>query len=868
MADLLASYRSTGPGHDEMLQSSGAARAAWDQMADLAQVRTWEQLADRRQDVATLLEDHGARYGTAPEDVAWQLDPLPVIIDEVEWASVETAVRQRAELLDAVLTDLYGERRLLATGVLPQEIVLAHPGFLRAVDGIQIPGPHQLFLYAADLARNADGSWVALSDRAQAPSGLGFAMEDRRVVAHVLAGSYRQARIRRIGPFYHAMRSACEDVAPASAGDSPRVALMTPGPFSETAFDQGYLATMLGLPLVEGEDLVVTDGRVWMRSLSGLEPVDVLIRRVDAEFCDPLDLRGDSRLGVPGLVEAARSGAVTVVNPFGAGVIENPALMTFLPRLARELLGHELQLGSAVTYWCGERSMCSHVIAHLDRLVIRQTMPGGRRVNGWDLTVGERADLAAEIAADPFVWVGQEPVDASTTPTIGADSLEARPTALRTFALARPGGYQVMSGGLARVDRISGELGHTPPPVTAAAEELTDTAMLVPSAEEAAASTPTRATPARPATVSVAKDVWILSAEPQTIQDPWLSDPHAPYRPTVPAISPGAAEDLFWFGRYTERAEATVRLIRAVADRWDDYHLVPHSVGGQTLTVLTTALNEVAAGGSLAETLLDERREGSVAFALARAVRAATGVRDQLSGDTWIALSGVERALARERVRRRRIADSDADLGGVLARSLEGLLALAGIGAEAMVRDVGWALLDVGRRLERAQHLVQVLRATVLDHRDGAVDSMVLESVLIAHESVITYRRRTQSRARLDAFLDLLLLDRNNPRSLTYQLTTLRTDLDSLPTAARNAQVRDQLLADLADLLIEHDAVSLSDTDEAGRRGRLAELLESLDWRLRDLANEIARVHFAHPVPIQWEDAAGTWVPRRDEVIQ
>ncbi|UFU06222.1 circularly permuted type 2 ATP-grasp protein [Ruania halotolerans] len=831
VADLLASYLSTGPGHDEMLQSTGAARAAWDQMADLAQVRSWDQLADRRQDVATLLEDHGARYGAEPHEVPWQLDPLPLILDEVEWAQVEASIRQRAELLDAILTDLYGERRLLATGLLPQEIVLDHPGFLRTVDGITIPGPHQLFLYAADLARNADGSWVVLSDRAQAPSGLGFAMEDRRVVSQVLAGSYRQARIRRIGPFYHAMSSALRDVAPVGAGDEPRIALLTPGPFSETAFDQGYLAQMLGLPLVEGEDLVVTDGRLWMRSLAGLEPVDILIRRVDAEYCDPLDLRGDSRLGVPGLVHAARSGALTVVNPFGAGVIENPALMTYLPRLARELLGEELQLGSAVTYWCGERSMCSHVIANLDRLMIRRTIPGGRQVFGGDLTVGARADLAVEIAADPYQWVGQEPVDASTTPTIGADTLEARPTALRTFALARASGYQVMSGGLARVDRSTTDLAQNPP--------------------------------AQPA---AAKDVWILSAEPQPVQDPWLGGDQSPHQPAVPAISPGAAEDLFWFGRYIERAEATVRLIRAVADRWDDYHLVPGSVGGQTLSILTAALNHVTTDGTLSEALLEEQREGSVAFAVARAVRAATGVRDQLSGDTWIALSSVERALARERVRRLRLADSDADLGGALARSLEGLLALAGIGAEAMVRDVGWALMDIGRRLERAQHLVHVLRATVTDERDRAVDSMVLESVLIAHESVITYRRRTQAHARLDTFLDLLLLDRNNPRSLAYQLTTLRADLDSLPTAAHNAQVRDQLLADLTDLLIEHSATALSGSDETGRRLRLAELLESLDWRLRDLAVEIARVHFAHPVPIQWEDAAGTWVPRREEV--
>ncbi|UFU02802.1 circularly permuted type 2 ATP-grasp protein [Ruania suaedae] len=851
MADLLASYRAAGPGHDEMLQSAGAARAAWDQMADLAQVQSWEDLALRREEVTLLLEDHGVRYGAGhqladgrsddgtdePLDAPWRLDALPLILDEIEWARLEAGLRQRAALLDAILTDLYGERRLLADATLPSELALAHPGFLRAAEGVAIPGPHQLFLYAADLARNADGSWVTLSDRTQAPSGLGFAMEDRRVVSQVLAGSYRQARIRRMGPFFHAMRTALQEVARVGSGDAPRVALLTPGPYSETAFDQGYLATMLGLPLVEGEDLVVQEGRLWMRALGGLEPVDVLLRRVDAEFCDPLDLRGDSVLGVPGLVQAARSGAVTVVNPFGAGVLENPALMTYLPRLARQVLGEELMLGSTATYWCGERSMCSHVIANLDRLVIRETAPGGYLRDGWELTVAERTDLATMISADPHRWVGQEPVAASTTPTIGADALQARPTTLRTFALARPSGYQVLSGGLARVEL----------------DEPTRSAQPEPSSP-----------PLRMAG-SAAKDVWILSAEAQPVQDPWLADDGTPYRPAVPAISPGAAEDLFWFGRYAERAEATVRLVRAVTDRWEDYHLTPASAGGRCLAVLTAALAQVTAEGSLEDVLLAERRPGTVGFAVARAVRAASGVRDQLSGDIWIALSAAERALAGARTARTRPGGT-ADLDGVLTRTLEALLAVAGIGAEGMVRDVGWSLMDIGRRLERAQHLVQVLAATATSRHDRAVDSMVLESVLIAHESIITYRRRSQSTDRLDAFLELLLLDHRNPRSLAYQLSTLRSDFDALPTAAANAQVRDQLLADLDDLLAEQEVSRLAATDEAGQHRPLAELLQSLDWRLRDLGEEIARIHFAHPVPIQWQDAAGTWVPRREEM--
>lgn len=577
MTDLLASYRAAGPGHDEMLQSAGPTRAAWDQMAALAGLDSWDQLEERREDVVTLLEDHGVRYGSDPDDVPWPLDPLPVIIDEEEWVDLEGRLRQRAELLDAIFTDLVTERRLLADGLLPPEIVLAHPGFVRAADGILIPGRHQLFLHAADIVRNADGAWLALSDRTQAPSGMGYVMEDRRVIAQVLAGLYRQARIRRIGPFFHAMREGLQDMAPAGSGDDPRVALLTPGPFSETAFDQGYLSTMLGFPLVEGEDLVVSDGRVWMRSLDELEPVDVIVRRVDAEYCDPLDLLGSSVLGVPGLVEAARTGAVTIVNPLGSGLMENPALLTYLPRLCRALRGEELQLGSAVTYWCGERSMCSHVIANLERLVISSTSPGSAPIHGWELSAHERADLAVRISQTPHQWVGQEPTEASTTPTVGDRRLDARSTVMRTFAVARHEGYQVMSGALARVTSSGGRT-------------------------EALAQTPLG---------NAAKDVWILAAEPQAQLDPWPLDEAEPIVPRgrwANAISPGVAEDLFWFGRYTERTESTVRLIRATSDRWADYHLLPRSTGGRALEVLMSAVGEILGPGSLAELVLEEDR--------------------------------------------------------------------------------------------------------------------------------------------------------------------------------------------------------------------------------------------------------------------
>lgn len=833
MTDLLASYRAAGPGHDEMLQSTGAAREAWAQLADLADLNNSSQLARRAQEVAELVEDNGVSIG--PEQRPWRLDPLPVLLDEHDWSRLETGLQQRAVLLDHILTDLYGAGELLSSGLLPPALVLGQAGFIRAAADIRTPGPRQLFMAGTDLARNADGSWQVLSDRTQAPIGMGYAMQDRRIIAEVLSGLYRRARIRRLGPFFQAMRQAISQVAPAGAGESPRAVLLTPGPFSPSAFDQAYLATMLGYPLVEGEDLVVTDGRLWMRSLGRLEPVDVVLRHVEAADCDPLDLRGDSRLGVPGLVEAARTGAVTVVNGFGSGALENPGLLTYLPRVCRSVLGEELLIPSTVTYWCGERSMCSHVIANLDRLVVRATQPGAAPIRGWHLSRAERADLSVRIATEPHLWVGQERVEPSTTPAVAGARLEARPTQLRTFAVAARESYQVMSGGVARI-----------------AVEGTDVV--------------------GPPEGDVAKDVWVLGSQPYTVSAPWVTE-HAGSLTAHPAsgISPGAARDLFWFGRYAERAEGTARLVRAVSDRWSDFGTDPtstdptaahrHSDGVAALGVLTRVLGSRYGHGTLSNLVLDPKWEASVAFSVSRLARCATSVRDQLSPDTWAALSPLERALSWERRRQERegTLGGNADVAPIAGRVLERLLAISGILAESMVRDVGWFLLDAGRRVERAQQVVDVLQAAVTTQRDPAVDTLVLESVLIGFESVITYRRRYQSHASVSTVLDLVLNDPQNPRSLRFQLTSLAADLAQVPPGPRPASARDALLADLLGVLDELDTRTVTRAEAGGRRGELAQALDAMSWRLRELAEEIARVHFSHTASAPWLDASGTF---------
>lgn len=831
------------------------------------QAPTEQSLQEARDRLDTVLGDHGVTY--AGGDGRWRLDPEPVVVHAAEWAELDAGLVQRAELLDAVLHDLYGPRRLLTDALLPPTAVLSHPGFERAVDGLALPGGRDLVLTATDVVRDEAGRWCAIADRTQAPSGAGYAMEDRRVVAQVMAGVYRQASIARLGPFFHALRHALQDAAPPTATE-PRAVLLSPGPGSETAFDQAYLASMLGLPLVEGADLLVRQGRVWMRGLEGLEPVDVVLRRVDAAWCDPLELHSGSRLGTPGLVRAVRAGTVSVVNPLGSSVLESPAVLAHLPRLARAVLGADLQLASAPTWWCGDDVARRYVLDRLDELVLLPTEagPGVRTVLGWTLSGAERAELAARIEAQPWAWVGQQPVSPGGPEALrgtgsgdagAVDTSAPRAAVLRTYAVAHDATYTVMAGGLARVSDqpvVSSSLG------------------------------------------ARAKDVWVLAPPARSLPEPggWdedvLEDAGLGRGPAT-GISPRTAENLYWMGRYAERAENQARVLRAVIDRWDDYHGRGDLVGGAALDVLAHALvlrdeDEPVPTRlpTLRDLVLDRETPRSVARSVARLNAAAQAARDQLSTDTFGPIARMERALRDERARARTDrpdqptlaeatgpvegspsgaptswqavaalgrdgAAATAGLRPVLERVLESLLAVSGIAAEGLTRDVGWRFLDAGRRIERAQHVLDTLSATAVRAGAADVDELVLESVLLTHESAITFRRRFQAAPQVPAVLDLLVHDRTNPRSLAYSLDRLLVDLEAVPVSSRPVQ-RDHLLRDVTDLEAELDAVAAgSAVGPDGRRGRLAESLDSMRWRLRAAHVEIERVHFSRPAPLR-----------------
>ncbi|HEY6532589.1 MAG TPA: circularly permuted type 2 ATP-grasp protein, partial [Acidimicrobiales bacterium] len=825
--------------YDELSDGVGI-RPHWGRVARSLGEFGRDDLAGRAAETRRLLVDDGVTYNVVSEGASiarpWVLDPVPVVVAADEWAGIEAGMVQRAELFDLILTDLYGPRRLIADGAIPPEVVYGHPGFLRQCDQIRLPGEHQLFHAAFDLARDRDGTWVVLSDRTQAPSGMGYALENRLVVTRVLPDLYRDAEVVRLAAFFRELRSALQRVAPRAA-DVPRIAVLTPGPWSETAYEHGSLASYLGYPLVQGPDLRVRDGRVWVRTLGRLEPVDVILRRVDPPWCDPLELKPESTLGAPGLLEACRTGTVSVVNTLGSGVLENPALLPFLPALSEELLGEPLRMPSAATWWCGEPASLSHVVANIDRLVLKSIAePGRTTVIGSELSGADLAALRARIEAQPFAWVGQEPVEQGSTPTFNGSDLEARRAVLRGFVVSGESGYTVMPGGLTRVASHPDE---------------------------------TRITNQNGAW---SKDTWVLAREPERLTGFWLQpdDVVASMEPET-SMSQRAAENLFWLSRYAERAEDLVRQIRVASDRLLEFAPRTNPAGNGCLAVLLAALTQTSGthpgftgddalpraedpGPELRALLVDGDLQGSVAHSVRSLLNAAAQVRDQLSNDTWLVIGHLERDLAA--LDRLPFAADASALGRVMAA----MLALSGLSAESMVRDDGWQFMEAGRRLERALQVCSLLGATITTRRDPATDSLIIESVLTASESIVTYRRRYRSHAQVETMLDLLLLESTNPRSLTYQVVHLAEAVGAMPDAGVLLQhdidsVVDELrtLVALADtnLLARVDGEDEADLEAIpdASRLRLWAFLGDVSTLLIRLGELLDAAHFDHQLP-------------------
>jgi uncharacterized circularly permuted ATP-grasp superfamily protein/uncharacterized alpha-E superfamily protein len=814
--------------YDEMCSGTGAVRQHWRYLIDSLVTMGPEVLSQRQRDTVRMLRSDGATYNIygTPDGLnrPWELDPVPLLISSAEWADIETGLAQRAELLNLILTDLYGARTLVRKRLLPVELVDGHPGYLRScVVTDQRPVP-TLALYAVDLARGTDGVMRVFNDRSQAPSGAGYALENRTVMSRLIPSLFRDSHPHRLASFFRLMRASLAELAP-DGRDNPRVVVLTPGPLNETYFEHLYLANYLDYTLIEGADLTVRDGRVWLKSVTGLEPVDVILRRVDDLFCDPLELRPDSLLGVAGLAEAARRGRVAVANPLGSGVLESPGLLAFLPRLAKHFLGQELRLPSVATWWCGQTAERDYVLANLHKLVLRPAyrLAGEHSVFGNLLSREELATWRERIKARPHHFVGQELQPPSAAPTLNNGQLEPRPAVLRSFLVASQDTWVVMPGGLTRVGNtidsriVSGQAG------------------------------------------AVSKDTWVLASEPEATES--MLAPALPGFPDSRETLPGvAAENLFWAARYAERADSMIRLLRAIHQRRNENLQLADPVYRSTLEILLRSLTHmsvtypgfVGAGSAerlqspqveITDLVINAKRSGSLAANLAAFMKAAYAVRNLVSTDTRRVINDIGDEVADLQ----RVAANDAQyLQDVLDRIITALLAIAGATGESMSRELGWHFLHLGRRVERALQLISLLRATLVNCMPADVEALLLESVLSVGESLTLYRRRYRERPRLDIALDLLLLDDSNARSLSFQINDIRSHLDALPgQGIRPYKQELRLVMESRTRLSLADATQLAQA-ENGVRSNLESLLAGLGQALGAASSAVADTYFMH----------------------
>jgi uncharacterized circularly permuted ATP-grasp superfamily protein/uncharacterized alpha-E superfamily protein len=749
-----ADYRPAVDVFDEMRAPLGFVRPHWVPFMQRIESIGPGVLNERRDGVRQLLGEHGVTYNAYADGQSaartWELDVLPLLIGASEWAALEAGLIQRTRLLNLVLGDFYGAQQLFHDGILPPALLHANPGFLRQCHGVRPVGDRWLTLHAVDLTRAANGRWWVLSDRTQAPSGIGYTLENRVILSRVLAEEFRAANVQRVASFFARRKDGLRSSAPWSA--SPNIVLLTPGPFTATYFEHVYLARYLGYPLVEGSDLTVRDRRVFIRTIEGLQQVDVIVRRVDDTFCDPLELRGDSFLGVPGLLEAARAGNVSISNALGSGAVESSALLAFLPALAERLLGEDLRIPNVATWWCGQARERDYALKNLHRLVIKPAFvgSGGEPVFGESLDTARRAALADRIRAYPSNYLAQERVPLSTAPVWTGSHLEPRPLTLRCYVCATPDGYAVLPGGLTRVS------------------SSTDSPVV--SSQFGGGS----------------KDTWILAEAP--VDDiSFLDQRGAPVAQVHRSVSVASrvVENIFWLGRYIERLEDTTRLLRVTLSRLagegSPTELAELAIFSECLVALDRLPDECAGripleklSAALHTLLYDREHFGSLRDLLDRVGGLTASVRDRFSADTWRILNHLQTEFPATPPAR---FDAGSAVG-VLHRVIFHLAAFSGMEMENMTRGHAWRFLDIGRRIERSANLASTIRAAI-----SVTDSVpiVLTPLLEYSDSTMTYRRRHLTRPDLPEVLKLLVAESTNPRSLAFQVETLRTHFTSLP---------------------------------------------------------------------------------------
>ncbi|TNJ45641.1 circularly permuted type 2 ATP-grasp protein [Tamlana fucoidanivorans] len=824
-----------GVSYDEMFHENKQVKTTWKNLYDTLKTLGRDELISRQKEIDWNLAENGITYNVYNDPKGlnrpWSLNLVPFIMHKNEWNDVEKGLQQRATLLDLVVKDVYGNRELLKNGIIPHEVIFGHRGFLRQCDGIQLNTEKYLSVYAADLSRGPDGRMWVVNDRAQAPSGMGYSLENRTISSRVLPHVYRSIHVGDQDRFFNDFNQLLIQSAPAKTLN-PTVVVLTPGPHNETYFEHAYLASYYGFPLVRGSDLVVRDGKLWMKSLKALKQVDVVYRRVDDVFVDPLELREDSYLGVAGLLDVVRRRNVSIINPVGVGIIENSGLIPFMPAVAKYFLDEKLILPQIATWWCGQKKELDHVMSDISKLVIKRIDKSNREsiVFAEFLNTQELEKLKNKIKSRPYLYVAQEKIKFSTVPNFVNGKLEPRNMVCRAFTIANTEGYSVMSGGLVRVSstketvRVSNQRGGT------------------------------------------SKDFCIIDENASKIKAPRVETNVTPVATGLNDLPSLTAENLYWAGRYIGRALVTSRHLRMVLNQMinneEDIDLETNTKLSILLRSVTQLTNTypgfVGDKGKpsisnireeLIAVIVDKNKVGSLAHTLSMFSNSYYSIRNLWSTDMWRVFESIHQIWDP-------VINADEEsvsykaLIKVLDQLITRLIAFMGLIEESILVDQGLLLYFIGLNLERVILNVSNFQSMLTVVTDDYIEYEILEAMLHSHESLNIYRYSYRSYINISSVISLILLDTKYARSLTYLVNRVRKDIIHLPHSKVKGALQDYekpifeafsklRLASVANL------VSVSE-ENMYLRENLNNLLSELNALLYKTSKTISDTYFNH----------------------
>lgn len=821
--------------YDEMFSSSMDINPSWKNISESLISLGSKELTSRQKDIDWLLSENGVTYNVYNDPKGlnrpWNLNIIPFVLQESEWKTIEAGLKQRVHLLDLVVKDIYGKRDLIKKGIIPTEIIFGHRGFLRQCDQIKYNTPKNISIYASDLSRGPDGRMWVVNDRTQTPSGIGYALENRATTNSVLSEIYKKNNVKKLDGFFHNFNQLLIDAAP-KCKSNPVIVILTPGAHNETYFEHAYLSSQLGYPLVQGNDLVVREGFLWMKSLKGLKKIDVVLRRVDDVFMDPLELREDSYLGVAGLLDIVRKQNVTIINPVGTGVIENSGLIPFMPAIAKYFLGEELLLPQIATWWCGQEKEQKHVLDNLSNYVIKRIDRSHREdiVFGEFLNKKDKEELKTKILKKPYLFVAQEKINFSTVPNFSNDKLEPRNMVCRTFAIAKADDYDVMPGGLVRVSpetealRVSNQRGGT------------------------------------------SKDFCVLSEskEDNTLH-PIYNTSQEITASKLEDLPSQTAENLYWAGRYLGRTLVTSRYLRMTLKQITNIDLdLPKNTKLQALLESVTELtntfpgfvstNKSASMSNLKKELflviLDKKKSGSLANTLSMFNNSYYAIRNLWSNDMWRVFDSIQRLCNTMEDKKNDETTSIKDILKILDQLITRLIAFMGLIEESILVNQGLLLYFIGLNLEESIFNIKKTDLLVSKVNDEDTNYQLLECLLNSQESLNIYRYSYRSFITIENTLSLLLLNTEYARSLMFMINRLKKDIDKLP----NPEVNNQLNSSQKQI---HKAytklknasannLTIVHANNPSIRENLKQLLLELDLLLTGTSIDITNTYFNH----------------------